>query len=45
MDDCQLIGFLIMALVAHFSNLLVPVALAAAAVFSAAPLKFEPITV
>ena len=45
MDDLQLLGFLAMVAISHFEALLMPVALAAAAVFSAAPLKFEPIAV
>ena len=45
MEDLQLIGFLVMVAVAHMSALLVPIGLTAAAVLSAAPLKFEPIAV
>ena len=45
MDDFHLVGFLVMVAISHFEALLAPVALAAAAVFSAAPMKFEPITV
>ena len=44
MEDLQLVGFLVMVAIADLSALLLPIGLAAAAVLSAAPLKFEPIT-
>ena len=45
MDDLQLVGFLVMVAISHFEALLVPVTHAAAAVFSAAPMTFEPIAI
>ena len=45
MHDLQLIGFLVLVAASHLDALLIPVGLAAAALASAAPLDFEPVSV